>query len=115
MLLDETKLVAEGVRAIKTTFSPGLRLDWPKDGTVGPSADPPEIFLEIVHGEVHVVRIWLGVPGITVSPRIKARKDDAAATEIMPSGRDPGSWLAKDGGVKGRSVLDAGYRNDNAI
>jgi hypothetical protein len=114
MLLDETEFVTKGVRAIKTTFSPGLCLDRPKDGTAELSTRAPKVFLEIVHCEVHVVRIWFGVPGITVSPRIEARKDDAAAPEIMPPGRDPASWVVKDSRIKDSSVLDAGYRNDNA-
>ena len=114
MLLDETEFVTKGVRAIKTTFSPGLCLDRPKDGTAELSTRAPKVFLEIVHCEVHVVRIWFGVPGITVSPRIEASKDDAAATEIMPSRRDSAPWLVKNSRVKYSSVLDAGYRNDNA-
>jgi hypothetical protein len=115
MLLDETKFVTKGVRAVKTTFSPRLRFNRPKDGASGRSAHSPEVFLEIVHCEVQVVRVGFSVPRITISPRIEAGKDDGATTEIMTSGRDAASWLAKDSRVKDGGVLDAGYRNDNAI
>src|SRR5208282_3364264 len=115
MLLDETKFVTKRVRAIKTTLSPRLRLDGPKDRPAGYSANASEVLFEIVHCEIQVVRIWLGVPRITVSPRIEARKYNAPAAEIMPPRRDPPSWLIKDSSVEDGSVLDAGYWNNNAI
>jgi len=43
-----------------------------------------------------MVRIWLGIPGITVSARIEARQDDASAPEVMAPGRDAASQLVKD-------------------
>ncbi len=106
-VVDETKFVAKGIRAVKTAFAPGLRLDWPKDGAVRSSTHAPVVCIEIVYCEVHMVRIRPGVPSIAVSPWIKACQDDAAAPEVMPSGRDPSSWLLEDSRVKDCGVLDA--------
>lgn len=106
-LVDEIKFVAKGVRAVKTAFAPGLRLDWPKDGAVRSRADATVVCIEIVYREVHMVRIRRGVPRVAVSPWIKACEDDAATPKVMPSRRDPSSGLLEDSRVKDCGVLDA--------
>ena len=106
MLVHETNFVAEGVRAIETAFAPGLRFDRSKDGAVRLSAHAPVAFIEVVYREVQMVRIRPSVPGVAISPRVEACKDDAAAPEVMPAGRDPSSWLFKDSRVKDCGVFD---------
>jgi hypothetical protein len=105
-LVDETKFVAKGIRAVKTAFAPGLRLDRPKDGAVRSSANTLVAGIEIVYCEVNMVWIRPRVPGVAVGPWIKTRQDSAAAPEVMPSRRDPNSWLLQDGRVKDRGFLD---------
>jgi hypothetical protein len=40
-----------------------------------------------------MVRIRLGVPGVAVRAWIETREDGSSTIEVMPSGRDPLSWL----------------------
>ena len=113
-LVNETKFVAERVCAIKTAFAPGLRLDRPKDGAVGSSAHAPIEGIEIVYREVHMVRIRPRVPRVAVGPWIETSKDGAAAPEVMPSRRDPNSWLFQEGRVEDGGVIDTCHGKDYA-
>ena len=105
-LINEAEFVSEWVFAIKTAFTPWLHFDGPKDGTVWLVTDATKIFFKIVHGEIHMIWIWRGVPGITVSMWIEARKNDVSAPEVMASGRDPASGLAEDRRVESCGVFD---------
>lgn len=113
-LVDETEFVAKGVRAVKTSFAPGLRLDGPKDGAVRSSGHAAVVGVEIVYCKVHMVRIRPGVPSVAVGPWIKACEDGAAAPEVMPSRRDPNSWLLQDRRVEDGGVIDTCYGKDYA-
>jgi hypothetical protein len=105
-LVDETKFIPEGIRAIKTAFTPGLCFDRTEDRAVGSCAHALVTCIEIVYREVHMVRIRLGVPGVAISPRIDARKNGAATPEVMSPGRDSLSGLLQDGRVEGCGVLN---------
>lgn len=112
--VNEAKLVAKWVNAIKTAFPPGLSCNRPQDGTVRLLADAGLVCLKIDDGEVQVVRIGCGVPGVAVGPRIEARQDGSAAIKVMASGRDAHPWLFENGRVVRGGGVDAGDRNDYA-
>jgi hypothetical protein len=114
ILFNEAKFVAKGVLTVKAAFTPRLRLDWPKDWAVWLSTYSPEVLLEILHCKIQMIRIWRRIPCIAVSSRIKASKDDAAATEVMPSRRDPASRLVEQGRVKDGSFLNTGDGDNHA-
>jgi hypothetical protein len=76
--------------------------------------DAPEVSLDVVHCEVDVVRIRLGVPGVAVGSRIEACEDDAAAPEVMPAGRDPHPRLFQHGGVINCGFFNTRHRKNHA-
>lgn len=92
-LVNEAEFIAKWVGTIKTAFPPWLCFNRPENGAVRLFAHAALAGLEIVHCEIHMVRIRLGVPGVAVRAWIETREDGSSTIEVMPSGRDPLSWL----------------------
>jgi len=110
----ETELVAERVRAIKASLAPGLGFNRAQnDGSRVARAF--ERTFQIRHGEIHVIRIWRGVPGIAIRAGIKTRKNDAAAPEVMTSGRNSRSARIEQRPIKLRGSLDIAHWKNHSV
>jgi hypothetical protein len=106
IFVDESKFVVEWVGAIKTAFTSGLCFNRPEDGAARLFAHSPIILIDIVHREANMVWIRPRVPGVAISPRIEAREDGTAATEVLAPGRDSNSRLPQNSSVKDCGVFD---------
>jgi hypothetical protein len=112
--VDEAELIAKWVGAVKTSFPPRLCFNLPENGAVRLFSNPGIAGLEIVHREVHMVRIRLSVPSVAIGTWIKTREDGSATIEVMPSRRDPHSGFFQDSRIEHCCLIDAGYWNDHA-
>jgi hypothetical protein len=74
-----------------------------------PAPRASERTFQIGHGEIHVVRIWYGIPGIAIRARIKARENDPAAPEVVTSGRNSRSARLEQRLIELRGTLDIAY------
>ena len=112
--VNETELISKWVGAVKTSFPPRLCFNRPENGAVRLFAHPGLAGLEIIHREVHMVRIGLCVPGVAIGAWIKTRKDGSPTIEVMPSRRDPHSRFLQDSRIEHCCLIDTGYWNDHA-
>ena len=110
---DEAEWVAEGVGAVEAALTPRLRFDGPQNVRAG-LARALERGLEVIHREVHVIRIGLGVPRVAIGARVEAGEDGAAAAEVVAAVGYRRARGLEQRGVELFCADDIAHRQDDA-